>query len=198
MLKHESNHIYITLINPYIPIYETQQINIPMKYITCPSLVAWALASGDERRSPEVYDLKRRLGLPGRRLRGLLQCARFFFSGGVVLWAMVSEIFGAVDAETTCWNTWKTWQEHMICGRKAEKQKGIVVGDGFFCTVPSLLLFIIYIIIYCNLVYASIAAHVFSSNGAPTSKRTGRRLKKPLVLYMFGFYIATSSFRISM
>ena len=63
---------------------------------------------------------------------------------------------------------------------KQRAKGGIVVGDGFFCTVhPSLLLFH-YIYIYCNLVYASIAAHVFSSNGAPTLKRTGRRLKTPV------------------
>jgi hypothetical protein len=136
-------YIYITLINPYIPIYETQQINIPMNYITCPIACRWALARWRWEAKPWRSTTWNAAWVCRDVACGpIAMCLVFFFFGGGLFFGRwfrryLEQWMLKQHAETT----WKTWQEHMICGRKAERKRGIVVGDGFFCTVPSLLLF---------------------------------------------------------
>ena len=144
MLKHESNHIYI--YNPYKPIYPhiwntTNQH--PHELYNLSHRLSLGLGQVEMRgEALKVYDLKRRLGLPGRRLRAYCNVPRFFFfRGGLFFGRWFRRYLEQWMLKQHAETTWKTWQEHMICGRKAESKRGIVVGDGFFRTVPSLLLF---------------------------------------------------------
>ena len=168
-------YIYITLINPYKPIYPhiwNTTNNIPMNYITCPITCRWALALARWRWEAKPWrSTTWNAAWVCRDVAWgpIAMCLVFFcfFGGGLLFgrwfWRYLEQWMLKQHAETT----WKTWQEHMICGRKAENKTGDSSSRWFF-SVQFLHCSCLIIYNYCNLVYASIAAHVFSSNGAAT------------------------------
>ena len=131
-------YIYITLINPYKPIYPhiwNTTNNIPMNYITCPITCRWALALARWRWEAKPWrSTTWNAAWVCRDVAcgPIAMCLVFFFRGGCSLGDGFGDIWSS-----GCWNNMlkqhgkhdkNTW---FVEGKQRTK-RGIVVADGFF------------------------------------------------------------------